>query len=285
MIHLILLVALFTGTASADDWICKSQSSVQRGTTVLACGIGEAETEAEARKSADENAIDQFRRVCDASDTCRNRQVSSNPGRTECEAGKDTVRCYRALTFEIGEKPSDLNLEIEAQKRALAALEEKKSQQDGLDDVAAEIKFSAPDPSYWNLGAGVTVGDTRFKNVPSLQVGFGMNFRRCFSDVFCPGVAGQFGIIKTGDVQVANFASASVGGQLYVYRRLYVHGEWGLEGQWGVDSAVVGNVLKGGVGIDAIRVKNVSISIETGVKGGPGSQVNVNSGGFINFKF
>ena len=61
-----LLIILMIGSinyAKAEDWVCKSQSSLVRSSnSILTCGIGLSENESLARELAYTNALKEFKK-------------------------------------------------------------------------------------------------------------------------------------------------------------------------------------------------------------------------------
>lgn len=99
-----ILGLFFLSLAQAETtWLCKEESSRRQGDdTVLACGIGIASDENEARLQAFDNAKLEFDKLCKASDDCQGRPVSIEPKRTTCEQDSDQIfKCYRLLAFTI----------------------------------------------------------------------------------------------------------------------------------------------------------------------------------------
>lgn len=103
MIWTFLISAISIALAN-DGWLCMTESSQIQGNRVLACGIGIESDEAKARSRAAVNAKDEFNFLCGASDTCKDRQVNVDSGRTTCEKSGHAIKCYRLLVFIIGEK-------------------------------------------------------------------------------------------------------------------------------------------------------------------------------------
>ncbi len=100
---IIYTVLLWTSSALAlDEWFCTSESSQIQGNAIQACGIGEAKSEAAARRKAFDNAQVEFRRLCYASDTCPDREVTVEPKRTTCAKYGSEVKCYRMVAYILG---------------------------------------------------------------------------------------------------------------------------------------------------------------------------------------
>lgn len=100
----LLLIALFnTSNASAtDEWLCTQESSQRRSNAILSCGIGIAKDEAGARAVAFRKATEEFHRVCDISEDCKDHLFQVVPQRTTCELIGSNQKCYRLVTFYIG---------------------------------------------------------------------------------------------------------------------------------------------------------------------------------------
>src|SRR6185437_726171 len=96
----LLLCFAVSDSAAADDWLCRTQAAQRVGTTIVACGIGEADSEAKAREAAFDNAQREFHAICDDSDDCKGHSVVLSPLRNECEPESSVkVKCFRALKF------------------------------------------------------------------------------------------------------------------------------------------------------------------------------------------
>ncbi len=107
---LLFLVLMISETSLAkDDWLCTEEASQIQNGSVLACGVAEGKDENEARSKAFENAKAEFSRVCQASDTCNQKQVSVEPKRTSCESNQKRYKCYRLIIFTIGSEKSKKN--------------------------------------------------------------------------------------------------------------------------------------------------------------------------------
>lgn len=100
MLYFILILSQF---ATAEEWFCKEESIQRQENVVYACGIGESiNDEAHSRKKALQNAIDEFRMICDISDDCRDKKFHVEPKRTECGVTKvGLLKCYRMIQVTI----------------------------------------------------------------------------------------------------------------------------------------------------------------------------------------
>jgi len=101
---MIFLSLLISTAFATDSWFCTTQASKIQNASVVSCGIGIGQDEATARAKALANAKEEFDFICHASDGCLDRNVSVSPGRTSCEGNHGLVKCYRMVTFTIGEK-------------------------------------------------------------------------------------------------------------------------------------------------------------------------------------
>lgn len=102
MRYFILTLLLLTSTqalAKDDQWLCTEASSIRRGDDIAACGIGHGPDEASARAVAFAQAREEYHRICDLSEECREAPVEANPGRTTCSKDGHGVKCYRMVTF------------------------------------------------------------------------------------------------------------------------------------------------------------------------------------------
>lgn len=89
-----------------EVWLCSSQASQIQGSSVLACGVGEGNSESIARRNAFLSAKEEFSGLCDANSECALHRHSVTPGRTTCEGERDHWKCYRLVTYTITNDPS-----------------------------------------------------------------------------------------------------------------------------------------------------------------------------------
>lgn len=104
---LVTISFLMIDRAIADEWLCRTQSSQQQGSSIYACGIATAPTEDQAREKALSAAKREFTAICDLSETCRDHVANVSPQRTECFPEKGQIKCYRGVIFEPTDKLSD----------------------------------------------------------------------------------------------------------------------------------------------------------------------------------
>lgn len=106
-IILITISFLMIDRAIADEWLCRTQSSQQQGSSIYACGIAIAATEDLSREKALAAAKREFTALCDLSENCRDHVANVSPQRTECFPEKGQIKCYRGVLFEPTDKMSD----------------------------------------------------------------------------------------------------------------------------------------------------------------------------------
>ncbi len=92
-----LLSSFLCGGAGADDWLCRTQASLNRGDSFLACGTATTENEESARAVSLDNARLEYSKFCQNSGDCG---LTPEPGRMECEKTPDGVKCYRLLVYK-----------------------------------------------------------------------------------------------------------------------------------------------------------------------------------------
>ena len=117
-----LILILGSQLAIADDWICKEASSIRTGSTILACGVGTANSLEDARSNALRNAKQEFHQVCNASEDCRSKDHTANSKRTDCSKKSETeYTCYRAIEFEILKKDKrDITIDVDEVESKIA---------------------------------------------------------------------------------------------------------------------------------------------------------------------
>lgn len=109
MTYLILAI-LSLNAQAGDDWLCKQESSIQRGNSIYACGIAKGHDEQMARENAFYAAHNEFTRI-----HLSMEKVQVEAKRTECEpipeikdawipgANYYKVICYRLVVFTLPE--------------------------------------------------------------------------------------------------------------------------------------------------------------------------------------
>lgn len=122
------------GTTQAQaQWLCREASSTRTGSTITACGVGQAEGLDDARNNAREQATAEFNRICVISSDCRNFDYDVFPKRTDCEESKGIHTCFRAIDFEVSSTKRSsvyidvhqVELELDAKRREIAEIESK----------------------------------------------------------------------------------------------------------------------------------------------------------------
>lgn len=105
MVFLIMMMLSLGSTSSAsanESWLCTDESSQIQGTSILSCGIGLANDEDTARAKAFYAAKAEFDRICDASTTCKGKEVKVEPKRTTCAPDGEKYKCHRLIVFTVG---------------------------------------------------------------------------------------------------------------------------------------------------------------------------------------
>lgn len=100
---IICVILLLSQIATADEWLCTTESGQRQGNLILACGVGESSgDEAYARKRALSNAIEEFNTICEISSDCAGRKIIVEPKRTSCAVEKNgLLKCYRLIAVTL----------------------------------------------------------------------------------------------------------------------------------------------------------------------------------------
>lgn len=85
----------------AHAWFCEEAASVREDQTIRACGTATASDKTVASAAAFQAALEEFKRVCDASTDCDPNSVIVTPRRTVCSLQTANVTCTRLVEFEI----------------------------------------------------------------------------------------------------------------------------------------------------------------------------------------
>lgn len=228
-----ILVAL---DAQAADWVCHEQASMVRDTSILACGIGLALTESDAREKALAKAMEEFQSICKVSDNCAGHEVNVVPKRTECQATETGFMCYRAVEFEIKSPETKIDRDL--------------------------AYYSMPE-SRRTFAAGVFMGTTENQDV---EVGYTASLKyRLFSGVHFV-VGGTLGKVEYVTYE-GSYANGFAGFNVYVNDRVYLLALAGLERRWGNPAQPVARqFVNVGLGADVIKVRSVNITLEGSVK-------------------
>lgn len=99
---LFILALLFPPSvayARTPEWYCTTQASNYSKDRILACGVGEADTESAARVEALEASKTEFLAICQAEDCA---EWSFRPKRTQCTPENGQWKCLRAVEFTPG---------------------------------------------------------------------------------------------------------------------------------------------------------------------------------------
>lgn len=81
------------------QWFCTDESGKRQGRVIWACGVGESIDEASARRQALNNAIEEFKTICELSSDCNGKKKVVEPKRLTCveSFGGRLVKCYRLI--------------------------------------------------------------------------------------------------------------------------------------------------------------------------------------------
>lgn len=105
-----LLVSIHAKSASEEkqDWFCTDDQAMKTGSTYVICGVGTYSTEGDARRIALENAVNEFKTICDLSSDCKGHKVSIEPKRSSCYNGTsadktrfENFSCHRMFLFTV----------------------------------------------------------------------------------------------------------------------------------------------------------------------------------------
>lgn len=112
-----LMLLVSTSAFAKEEWLCTEASSQRRGNSILACGVGEGRDESQARTKALDNSKQEFTKLCELSDDCKNHLITVQPERTTCEKDKRNYRCYRLIVFTIdeGKKRESINPNLKSE--------------------------------------------------------------------------------------------------------------------------------------------------------------------------
>lgn len=99
----IIIMTLFCSQhIMADQWFCSEESGRREGNVMYACGVGESMSEGYSRERALSAAINEFKTICEMSSDCKDREISVEPKRLECQHDKSgIIRCYRLIVVTI----------------------------------------------------------------------------------------------------------------------------------------------------------------------------------------
>lgn len=145
---LFLAVSLFSHNVLAG-WVCQEAASVRDGNRILACGIGEAESESEARLKAFENAEQEYKMLCARDVRCKGYKTEVNPARNTCKKKDGVYKCYRGLEYYITKVKdvednskvlSDLEKEKQELERKYLAAQQKYKKKQEIEALKRKIK-------------------------------------------------------------------------------------------------------------------------------------------------
>lgn len=103
LIVLLISILIPQKALAADQWFCTDQSSARNGNVFSACGVGESVSEALARDLALNNALGEFKAICDSTTSCKDQPTFVEPKRLSCSLGKYEIwKCYRMIQIIVG---------------------------------------------------------------------------------------------------------------------------------------------------------------------------------------
>ncbi len=102
----LIFLMFMSSAANADDWLCRTQASEQRGDSYLACGVATSRDENTARIQALKSAKNELQGLCPSCEIAR-----VTPKRTECVANEYGFTCYRLIVFTPGPGAGPMALE------------------------------------------------------------------------------------------------------------------------------------------------------------------------------
>lgn len=122
---------------SNAQWLCVESSGRNTENFYQVCGIGQNQSEAEARALAFEAAKNEFKRACSESENCLSRNKSLEIKRTECKKTENEYKCYRLLEYTLLEVNAVSSISTE---RIEKQLDEKRQQLIELRKKAIELE-------------------------------------------------------------------------------------------------------------------------------------------------
>lgn len=145
MVKYIMFLILFMSSTvrAGDQWLCTEEASQRSGDVISSCGIGESESEGEARSMAFDNAKAEFARICETSSDCVGHEISTHPKRTSCEQKNGKYKCYRLVQYAIGMTA------IERAKIATTAQDRALTHTSTMADSIAELVAMSQGKKVW----------------------------------------------------------------------------------------------------------------------------------------
>ena len=105
-----LIVSLNSNAASEEkqDWFCTDDQAMKTGNTYVICGVGTYSTEGDARRISLENAVNEFKTICELSSDCKGHKISVEPKRSSCfkstssdKSRFENISCHRMFLFTV----------------------------------------------------------------------------------------------------------------------------------------------------------------------------------------
>lgn len=108
---ILLILATIAGLAAhaelqnskgvGDLWECTVTSTSRQGSVWHACGTAEGYIEGEARQKALEQALKEFKTLCEIDSSCNGRDFTVEPKRTSCLMNERWIKCYRGVDITV----------------------------------------------------------------------------------------------------------------------------------------------------------------------------------------
>lgn len=92
---------LYSSFSMSASWLCREAASARNGDIINACGVGEANSESEARAKARDLAFEELDSICAKTPDCSNFEYVIQPLRTDCEKNAQGYKCYRGIEATI----------------------------------------------------------------------------------------------------------------------------------------------------------------------------------------
>jgi|ERR1019366_6007351 hypothetical protein len=104
-IMLICTILASLNAISKEEWFCTDDQAIVKDNVWAICGIGTMGHEGPAREFALNNAVHEFKVMCEMSENCKGKKVRVEPKRSTCFREKDYngYTCHRLFIFTVEE--------------------------------------------------------------------------------------------------------------------------------------------------------------------------------------
>ena len=103
-----VFIALESRAIDKESWFCTDDQSMKTGNTFVICGVGTSDAEGGARTKALNNAMNEFRAICELSSDCKGKSINVEPKRSSCykasiyeKSSWNNVTCHRMFLFTV----------------------------------------------------------------------------------------------------------------------------------------------------------------------------------------